>query len=181
MAATDIPNLHHWKAGDEVSAMRMNEIKAQIDFLRNPPMCHVARRLTNQGAAVGGTAVIFDTAFYDPYEMWDAGSPDHITVTVPGWYTYEGVITMTNAAISTTVMVNVYKNGQGTDDLILRWDQQGLQNLGGDMNMRKESTMFLNVGDVVYLHGYYGNGSGRSLVATSDYQCPQLRIRWVSN
>jgi hypothetical protein len=177
-----IPNVHHWKAGDEVSALRMNEIKDQINFLRNPPACHVARRLSNQSiAAAGGHVVVFDTAFYDPYEMWDPGDPDHITVTVPGWYTYEGVIQMTNAAVDTRVMVNVYKNSTGGDDLIMRWDQQGLQNLGGNINMRKESTMFLNVGDTVILSGYYLSGSGRSLVATDDYLCPNLRIRWVSN
>lgn len=176
-----VPNLHHWHAGDEVNAIRMNEIKDQINFLRNPPVCHVGRRLTNQSIATAGSwKVVFDTAFYDPYEMWDAGTPDQITITVPGWYTYEGVIQMTNAAVAATVSVYVYKNNLAVDDLIMRWDQQGLQ-VSGNINMRKESTMFLNVGDVVYLAGYYSNGTGRSFVATDDHLCPQLRIRWVSN
>lgn len=178
--AFSVPAIHTWSAGDDMNAARMNEIKTSIDFLRNPPMVHVGRTLTTQAATVGTfTKTSFDTLYnsYDPYGMWNAGTPTALTCTIPGWYTIEAVMCLSNNATDTRIQMVFYKN----TEIAMRWDQQGIQNLAGSINMRKESTIFLNVGDQVFLGAGYNTGAARTMNVDSTTECPQLRIRWVSN
>jgi hypothetical protein len=178
MAVTS-PPIHHWFAGDPVSAERMNEIKASIDWLRNPPLLHLQRTGSSIALAVTTwTSIPFDTVLADNYDMWDAGTPDTVTVTVPGWYTVEGVLRFQNTAVDSRLTLGVWK--QAGTELILRYDQQGLDGTGGDINMRKESTMFLNVGDTITLEAHT-NAGARNLVVGTNGECPTLKMRWVSD
>lgn len=178
------PQIHHWLGGDEVNAARMNEIKTSIDFLRNPPMAHVRRRNSSfTFTASSGTyfTVGFDTLVnsYDPYGMWNAGSPDRLTVQIPGWYSCEMVTHWGGTAQDLRYLQVLAKNGMSFDDMILRHDQKSLPN--SSTAVRKEGMLYLNQGDNIFL-GVSNEGSGSfSLTAASDSECTQLRIRWISN
>lgn len=178
------PSIHHWQAGDSMNAMRMNEIRDQIEWMQNPPMVHVGRRLTTQSFS-GGTGVAvkvsFDTVFnsYDPYGFFNAGTPDQLTITVAGWYSCEITTSWAGTATDSRLIMYLYKNGTGANDVMLRHDQGSLPN--GANTMRKESQLFFNVGDVIYMMAYADASFTPVLAASNDAECSQLRIRWVSN
>lgn len=178
------PIIHHWRGGDEMNASRMNEIKDSIDFLRNPPMVHVRRRNTNFSfTASSGTffVVTFDTLVnsYDPYGMWNPVTNGLLTIQVPGWYSCEMVTYWAGSAQDVRLLQVLGKNGMTFNDMILRHDQTALPN--SSVAARKESLLYFNQGDQVSL-GVSTEGTGTfTLNATSDSECPQLRIRWVSN
>jgi len=176
-----VPPIHHWSAGDAMNAERMNEIANQIDFLRNPPMVHVGRVATQTLATAIWNKVLFDTLHSnDPYEMWDAGTPDRITCTVPGWYTVEGVITLSATATAGRVILGVYKNGFTTNELQLRHDQENSPS-GGNVNARKEFKIFLNVDDWLHLGIQYDDAATRTSATFGTWEHSQLRARWTSN
>lgn len=177
--ADGVPAVHHWLAGDEFNAERMNEVAAAIDWIRNPPMVHVTRKLTGQSIPSGTwTKISFDTVVngYDPYDFWQPGSPDQLTVTVPGWYSCEiqfsGVITVDNR-----IIIGLYKNGFTSNELLFRYDQTTLPT-GNNINIRKENTLFFNAGDVIYSAVI---STAFTTAITSDAELCGLRIRWVSN
>lgn len=180
--AAEVPSVHHWLAGDEFNSLRMNEIAAAIDFIRNPPMVHVARKLTGQLISPAATynKVSFDTLYnsYDPYGMWSAGTPDQLTVQVPGWYMCElqfsGVITT-----DTRILMGLFKNGFTSNELLFRYDQTTLPT-GNNINMRKAVALFFNVGDTLY-YGLHCNNTTFTTAITSDAETCGLRVRWFSN
>jgi hypothetical protein len=176
-----VPTVHHWRAGDEMNADRMEEIKDAIDFLRNPPTARVMRLVSSQNLPAGArTAITFDTLYnsYDPYGMWSAGTPDRLTCQVPGWYAVEGVLNLDNAAaVESRLQLELWKNNT---DFILRWDQEALPATGGNINIRKESFMFLNYGDYVQLKCWNGTGT-RTAFNNGFNESPQMRARWFSN
>lgn len=173
------PAIHHWKAGDEWNADRMTEVSNAISWMLNPPMVHVKRALSDQSIAVTTwTSISFDTlvSSYDPYGMWNAATPTQITAQIPGWYMCEGVICMNQLSSNSRMQLGLWKHGT---DVLLRWDQQTLPDAGGNSNMRKEASIFLNTGDTLELKAWYQFGT-RTLTSTSgDHQ--GLRVRWVSN
>jgi hypothetical protein len=181
---TAVPSIHRWLAGDEVNAVRANEIKDLIDFLRNPPTVHVRRRLSNFAfTAASGSyfTVTFDTLVnsYDPYGMWDVGATDRLTIKVPGWYSCEMVTAWVGTAQNLRYTQVLAKNGMTFDDMILRHDQTTLPN--STTVVRKESMLYLNEGDNIRL-GVSTEGTGTfTLTTANDSESPQLRIRWVSN
>jgi hypothetical protein len=176
-----IPPVHHWTAGEAMNDERMNEVTDAINWIRNPPMVHVSRQLTNQSIAVTTwTSVSFDTLDnnYDPYGMFDPGTPTQITCTVPGWYMVEGVMIMDNTpAVNARLTMALWK---ASTEMILRYDQQALDAIGGNVNFRKEASMFLNVGDTVQLRAHISAGA-RNMLANGAAEHPQMRLRWVSN
>lgn len=179
---TDVPSTHHWLAGDEMNADRMNEIRDSINWLRNPPVVQVRRRLTTQTGFVANAwkKIEFDQAVYDPYTMFDISVPDRITATVPGWYSYEAVISMNGTGTACRCILGVYRNGFTTDEHILRYDVDNAPS-SGNINIRKESTIFLNTGDWLHLAFYHVCSSeSRISQITNDSECSQLRVRWVS-
>lgn len=178
------PPVHRWRAGDAMNALRMNEITASLNWLRNPPTVHVGRTLTNQNATTGVyTFVSFDTNYnsYDPYNMWDISDPTKVYAQVAGWYTYEGVLNLGSNADDCRLIMSVFLNGTSTTNIIMRWDQQGAPSVGGNVNMRKEAQIFMNVGDYLTLGFHYNGATARQMIANSTTECPQLRLRWVSN
>lgn len=183
--ASSAPPIHRWHAGDEMNAARMQEIKDAIDWLRNPPMVHVSRRNTNQNATANvWTDVSFDTTVnnYDPYNMWDISDPTKVYCTVAGWYTYEAVLCIGANSDDCRLILAVFLNGTSVvTDEIMKFDQQSAPSAGGNVNMRKEAQVFLNVGDHLRLNFNYNGATARQLIANSDAECPQLRVRWVSN
>jgi hypothetical protein len=178
---TDIPVTHHWLAGDEMNADRMNEVRDAIEFLRNPPAVHVRRRLTAQTGITGTwTKILFDQVVYDPYGMFDSGNSDRITATIPGWYTYEGVISLNPTSTSCRVLLGVFRNGLTDDEHLLRYDVDNAPS-AGNVDIRKESTIFLNVGDFLHLAVNHGCAAEtRTSQISSDAQSSQLRVRWIS-
>lgn len=178
------PTVHHWRGGDEMNAMRMNEVTDSIDFLRNPPMAHLRRRNTNFAfTAASGSffTITFDTLVnsYDPYGMWDPLFADRLTVQVPGWYSCEMVTQWAGTAQDVRLLQVIAKNEMTFDGMILRHDQASLPNSA--TSVRKESMLYLNQGDAIFL-GVSTEGTGTfTQNATSDSECPQLRIRWISN
>jgi len=176
-----VPNVHHWLAGEEFNATRMNEIGNLIKWIRNPPMVHVARRTTGQAITSNTwTKISFDTVFnsYDPYTFFDAGSPDKITVTEPGWYSCEIRIAMSTAT-DTRIIMGLYKNGFTSNELLLRYDQPTVPTTPNN-TMRKETTLFFNAGDWMHL-GIMCDGASFTTANPSDGECCALRVRWVSN
>ena len=177
-----IPPVHHWLAGDDFNADRMNEIGDSINWIRNAPMTHVARRSTGQSIGVANTwtKISFDTVFnsYDPYDFFDAGTPDQLTITEAGWYSFEisfsGVITT-----DTRIIIGLFKNGFTTNELLFRYDQTTLPT-GNNINIRKESSLFFNAGDWLH-YGVHCQAATFTTAITSDADCCALRIRWVSN
>jgi hypothetical protein len=177
-----IPNVHNWLAGDEFNAVRMGEISDAIQWLRNPPMVHVARRTTTQAIPSNTwTKISFNTLVnsYDPYGFWNAGTPDLITITEPGWYTCEVQLSFVGTATDTRIILGLYKNGFTSNELLLRADQVTLPN-SGNQNMRKETTLFFNVGDWMHF-GIFCDGAALNTAVTSDAESCGLRVRWVSN
>ncbi len=177
-----VPDIHHWLAGDDFNATRMNEIRDQINWLRNPPTVHVARSITTQTIPFQTwTKVSFDTVVnsYDPYVFFDAGTPDRITITQAGWYTCEIVCSMSSTFNDSRMIMGLYKNGFTTNELLLRYDQTTLPNTG-NINMRKETTLFFNVGDWMHLGLYTDDTANRVSANTSAAESSQLRVRWVS-
>jgi len=177
-----IPNIHTWLAGDEFNAMRMNEVADAIAFLQNPPMVHVGRRLTTQSIPSSvWTKITFDTVYngYDPYGMWDSGTPDQITIVEPGWYSCEVHLSLAATSTDTRVILGLYKNGLGSDDLLLRYDQTTPPS-GGNQNLRRETTLFMNAGDFLHAACWLNSLSLNSQI-TSDAESSGLRVRWVSN
>lgn len=176
-----VPIVHHWKAGDDMNAERMQEIKDVIDFLRDPPTVRVMRLGSTQAMTVNGrTTATLDTLYnsYDPYGMWNVSAPDRITCQVAGWYAVEGVLCMDNtAAVQSRLQLELWKNNT---DMLLRWDQEALPATGGNINIRKESFMFLNFGDFVQLKAWNSAGA-RNFVNGSFAESPQIRARWFSN
>lgn len=177
----NLPEIHHWLAGDAVNAIRMNEIGDQIKFMMNPPLVHVARRLTQQ--AVAGTSyakVSFDTVISDPYGMFDAGTPDQVMVTVPGWYSCEIVVAWASfGAVDTRVIMALNKNDFSDDGRLIRYDQETLPATG--MTMRKEAQLFFNVGDTAFLNVQKSNATTQNLSIASAAESCQLRMRWISS
>jgi hypothetical protein len=179
---TDVPETHHWLAGDAMNADRMNEVRDAIEWLRNPPMVHVRRRLTTQSLPGNQwNKIVFDQIAnsYDPYGMFDTGATDRITATVPGWYSYEGVLAINGTATVARMILGVYKNGFTTNELMLRYDVDNAPS-SGNMLVRKESTIFLNVGDWLHLAWNLNAAETRTSQITSDSESSQLRVRWVS-
>lgn len=180
--AFSVPTVHNWLAGDEINAVRMNEIAAQIDFVRNPPMAHVGRASSTQNLS-GATwnKIVFDTLHStDPYEMWDAGATDRLTCTIPGWYSVEGVITVSSTANEGAVVLGIYKNGFTANEFQLRHDQQNAPSSGA-VNIRKEFRVFLNVDDWIHLGEYHTDAVTRTSATVGTWEHSQLRMRWVSN
>lgn len=180
---TSAPDVHHWRAGDDMSALRMNEIKTAIDFIRNPPFAHIRRRTTTQSlTGAAWNKVVFDQLAnsYDPYGMWDAGATDRLTIEVPGWYIVQGGISFTGSSVNTNTALGISKNGFATTDRLLRFDQQNTPSVG-QVDIHKETMMFLNTGDFVHLGIFLGDAAARTTMNTSDADCPQLKVRWVSN
>lgn len=186
-----VPSIHHWLAGDAWNAARLNEVADTVSWLQNPPTIEVRRRTTTQ--AISGqswTKVSFDTlvSSYDPYDMWDVGTPTQITFAEPGWYSCEIYTTWSNfAAVDTRVIMALSKNDFGSGlsggaGLVLRADQD-TQTAGSGQNLclRKEATFFFNSGDFVFLGVYQEDTSSHNLANTSDAECSGVRIRWVSN
>lgn len=183
IAMTVAPTVHHWRAGDDVNAMRMNEIKASIDYIRNPPFAHVRRRTTTQTLTGSAwTKITFDQLVnsYDPYGMWDAGTPDRLTIDIAGWYIVQGVISFQGTATNTNTALGISKNGFATSDRLLRFDQQNTPSQNG-VNIRKETLMFLNSGDFVHLGIFLGDAASRVTQNLTDTESPQLKVRWASN
>jgi hypothetical protein len=176
-----VPEVHHWLAGDEFNANRMNEVGDLINWITNPPMVHVSRQSTGQVIPSNTwTKISFDTVVnsYDPYDFYDSGTPDQLTIREAGWYTCElsfsAVIT-----VDSRVIMGLYKNGFTSNELLLRYDQTTLPT-GNSINFRKESTLFFNVGDWMY-YGVLCDASGFTTTVTSSAEVCGLRIRWVSN
>lgn len=180
----DVPNQHHWLAGEPMNAARMNEIATTIDWLRNPPMVHVGRTLTNQ--ALTGTnatnVVSFDTLFnsYDPYDMWDPAAPTKLTCTVPGWYDVGFAAIVSVDANNARVITEITKNSIVQTDALTRFDAISLPN-SGNIGVRTNSLLFLNVGDFISLLVIFTSATARNLLASSNSESPRLQLRWVSN
>jgi hypothetical protein len=172
------PSVHYWKAGDGVNAEIMNEVQQGIEWFRNPPLVHVTMASGSIALpATSWTSVTFTTAISDAYDMWDISDPDNINVTVPGWYTVEATISVSNvAATDARLTMALYKQNA---ELILRWDQQVNGN-NGNINIHKETTMFLNTGDTLQLKVHV-NAGARNIVTNGTNEAPQIRMRWVSN
>ena len=181
----DVPVVHHWLAGEDMNAERMNEIKAQIDFLRNPPMVHVARFTTIQ-TLTGGTwnAISFDLVInsYDPYDMFDSGQPTKVFSQVPGWYTVEGQFSLNQTNTDGRLILGIYKNGFTDDELQIRSDIQNFpSSCTGCTNLSKEGLLFLNVGDYVHLGIWFDQDATRDTKNATLSETCRLRLRWVSN
>lgn len=176
------PPVHNWLAGDAMNAARMNEIAAQMSFLRNPPMVHVQRALTAQTITTATWNFInFDTVVnsYDPYDMFDAGTPNVITAQLAGWYTIEGSLTLNGTGNEGRDILGVFKNTTSTTDIIMRSDVQN-QFAGYNTVWTKEHQIFLNVGDTIYLGHYYDSDASRTTLITGG-AVSRMRARWVSN
>jgi hypothetical protein len=176
-AMTSVPTIHRWLAGDEANAVRFNEIRDQINFLRNPPMAHVQQRVSTQTfntPPVAWQTMTFDTLVnsYDPYDMWDPAAPDRLTITVPGWYNCEIAVSVVQTTFDGRAIMSIWKSGDGT---ILRYDQQ---NAGTD-TMRQDVEIFFNEGDYIQLRVLFDD-TGRTTNITSFAQSSQMRVRWVS-
>lgn len=172
------PGVHYWKAGDSMNAEIVNEVQRGIEWFRNPPLVHVT--MTSGSIALPTTtwtSVAYTTAISDPYDMWDVSTPDVINVNVPGWYTAEAVVCVSNvAATDARLTVGLWKQGS---ELVLRWDQQVNGN-NGNINVHKETTMFLNAGDTLVTRVHI-NAGARNIVTNGSSEAPQIRMRWVSN
>lgn len=174
----DSPPIHHWLGGDELNADRMNEIKDSIDFLRNPPMAHVRRRLSNQTIVTNTWhSVAWDEAVSDSYSTWSEATFS-LKIAVPGWYSCEMVIAWGGTATDTRFVNAISKNGITEDDILLRYDQRSLP--ATTTVVRKENIVFFNEGDDVRCMVLANGGTSYTLLAASDVICPQLRIRWIS-
>lgn len=176
-----VPELHHWLAGEDMSATRMNEIKAQIDFLRNPPMVHVARNAA-QTLSSGWNAISFDTVLngYDPYDMWDISDPSAVYSRVPGWYSVEGQFSLNGTATDERLILGVYKNSFATSEIQMRSDVQNFPSFG-NANLSKEFTVFLNEGDFLYLGVWFDVDATRTTGTTTPSEICRFRLRWVSS
>lgn len=178
------PPIHHWLGGDDMNADRMNEIKDSIDFLRNPPTIHVRRRNSNfTFTAASGSyfSIPWDTVVnsYDPYGMWNAGTPTLLTIQVPGWYACEMVGYWAGTTQDVRFIHMLGKNGNDLGDFILRHDQRSLPN--SSTGVRKESFLYLNEGDTIEM-SVSTEGTGTfTISAVSDSECAQVRLRWISN
>jgi hypothetical protein len=176
--ATNAPAVHYWKAGDGLNAERLNEAADSINWYTDPPLVHVT--MTSGSIALPVTTwtpVAFTNAISDPYDMWDIGTPDTITVNVPGWYTVEIVMCVSNVvATDARLALAIWK--QNAENL-LRWDQQTNGN-NGNVNVHKETTMFLNVGDTILLKAHVSAGA-RNIITNGSNESPQIRMRWISN
>lgn len=179
----EVPPVHYWLAGDAMTAVRMNEIKAQIDWLRNPPVVHVARLLTAQTGLLDDdyTIITFDTVVnsYDPYDMWDAGDPTKVTAPVSGWYTVFAQYAIAGSAVEGRNVLGVFKNGSDVaTNLEMRSDNQNQLSQGSNV-YSKEGLMYLNEGDYVLL-GVFQQDAGRSTVITALGESCNMRVRWAS-
>jgi hypothetical protein len=178
-----IPVIHNWMAGDEFNAERMNEVAAAIEFLRNPPMVRVNRNSAQTGFSSTGTwnKISFNNLYnnYDPWNMWDSGTPDTITFTEPGWYSCEIVMAYQPTSTDGRMGMGLFKNGFTTPDMLMQYNQNTLPS-GNNVIARKESTYFFNAGDFVYC-GAYVNGFTGATSANSEPQSWGFRTRWVSN
>lgn len=177
-----VPPIHFWQAGDDMNALRMNEIRDQIVWLVNPPRVHVGRALTTQSLPTSSwNKISFDTLHSsDPYGMWDSGNPDKVTCTVPGWYTVEGVLCVSPTSTSERFVLGIYKNGFTAAEAQLRHDQQNAPS-SGNVNVRKEFKIFLNVGDWLHLGEQHLDANTRTSAISGTWEHSQLRMRWVSN
>lgn len=184
--ADTAPVVHNWLAGDDMNADRMNEIAAQISFLRNPPMVHVARTVTTQALSTGWNYIQFDTIVnnYDPYDMVDLVSdPSKVFAQVAGWYTVEGQLSMNGTSGQGRDILGILKNGTyGTTGALmqLRSDVQNFPAVGS-VAWSKECMLFLNVGDFLHLGHWFDDTASRTTTAGSVIDRSRLRLRWVSN
>lgn len=175
------PSVHHWLAGDEFNATRMNEIGTMIGWIRNAPMVHVARRNTGQAISSNTwTKISFDNVYngYDTYGFFDFGNPDKVTITQAGWYTCELQFSAA-IGVDSRAIIAIYKNGFTSNELLLRYDQTTLPS-GTNVNIRKESTFFFNVGDWLH-YGVFCDASAFTTAILSDAETCAMKVRWVSN
>lgn len=179
---TTVPSIHYWRAGDEMNALKMNDLANVIDWMRNPPMVHIGRTLSNQAttASSAENVVSFDTVYnsYDPYDMYDAGDPTKITIQVSGWYDIEYATVLSLDANQGRV-INAVRRNAGSNS-ILSSDEVTAPNLG-NLSIKRNGLTFLTAGDYVTLSVIYSTTVARNLLAVSTSECPQLRVRWVSN
>lgn len=180
---SSVPDIHHWLAGEDMNADRMNEIKASIDFLRNPPMVHVTRQTTAQNLVSGWNSISFDTVVnsYDPYTMFDAAQPTKVFSQVPGWYQILGGYSINGTSTEERQILGLYKNGFTADELQMRSDVQNFPSFG-NATWTKEFTVFLNTGDWMQLGVWFDNDASRTTsTASSTGELCRLRMRWVSS
>jgi len=73
----------------------------------------VIYRSTNQSiASGGGVAISFDTAEYDPLDMFDAGTPTIVTLPVSGVWSIHGCVRWASTALATGVrQAGILANG----------------------------------------------------------------------
>lgn len=176
------PDVHYWLAGDEMNAVRANEIKAQIDWLRNPPMVHVTRLSTAQTLTGNWNIISFDTLVnsYDPYEMWDIGTPDVITAQVAGWYYVLTRFALNATATEARLQMGVFKNG--TDSLTnieMRSDNQNTPSQGSNTHS-KAFHVYCNKGDVLRMGVGIENDASRTTTIASLSDSCIMMVRWCS-
>lgn len=181
---TPVPPIHYWNAGDDMNASRMNEIADTINWMRDTPMVHVGRTLTNQATSASSAlnTASFDTLFnsYDPYDMWDPAAPTVVTAQVSGWYDIEYGMVLSLDANAGRVSTGVFRNGD-TANTIDRCDMITAPNLGGNLGLRRNTVNFLTAGDTLSMQVIYNTTVARNLLAVSASECPRLRLKWISS
>lgn len=176
------PDVHYWFAGDEMNAERMNEIKEQIDFLRNPPMVHVTRISTTQTLTGAAWSFInFDTVVnnYDPYNMWDVSDPDAVYATIAGWYVAQAQFSLNQTSTDARLILGVYRNGTAATDLEMRSDVQNFPGFGTN-TWTKEFHVYMNEGDWVHLGVWFDGDATRTTTTGSVSDACRMRLRWCS-
>lgn len=148
-----VPPIRTW-TDEQLTAAKMNEISAMLDFLRDCDggMCQV--RATTQKSVSNTTDTVIDFGAADTNidGMWSALTPSHVTAHTAGWYAISGVVTFASA--SGTRFGKFKKNGTTLRAASMPAPSGGVEAFL-DMSMR---IVFLAVNDYVELAAWQNSG-----------------------
>lgn len=184
----NLPVLNPYLAGTEVTADMLNEVNQAIEFLLDPPECHVVATSAQTIANNTSTMVTLHQVIKDNERdkgftpMWAVGNPTRITVRTAGWYEIEYTCPMAASTDSKKVEMALRFNAGGT--LYGRQDQ--MNSVSGTNSTRTPRGIynrFFNAGEYAELRIWHNKGSNRDTLIESGTitdNRPSLRLKWVS-
>lgn len=156
----------------------MNQVeflRAEVERLANPPRAQVVRKLTPQATTTSiYNPVIFDAVDFDTDRMWDASSPDRLTVRRAGTYQVDAICSFVPHATGARGC-RVIRNNVGVT--FTRSINAG----GLSTALQVNATVECRPGDYFYLEAYQNSGGDLDTGTGQSGELPRLTVRWVSD
>lgn len=183
-AAVIVPDSNLWNAGMLTDEQLFDSLSYALNFLLSPPEVVVVQTTAQAIASNGGTAtfITFQSSTRDTDGMWNAGTPNLVTVQTPGWYEAEWAVIWASKADTTSRVQSISVNGNTDVNFMMPYADYVNVSGGVTPEVWMNYDLFLNAGDTVSLAVNQTSGASLSTASASGDATAQtfLRLRWAS-